>query len=68
MSKRRGDAGTRGLGDRELRKLIFEAIVPAHLRPETPAEIDAMLDSIGYTPMDEAKIARMVRKVRESTP
>jgi len=54
--------------DRELNELLFKAIVPRGLRPETPEEIDAMLDAIGGEALPEATIQRMLRKVRGEEP
>ena len=54
--------------DAELSELVFRAIVPKGLRPETPEEIDAMLDAIGSEVPSEESVQRMLRKVRGEEP
>jgi len=54
--------------DREVNELLFRAIVPRGLRPETPEEIDAMLDAIGGEALPEATVQRMLRKIRGEEP
>lgn len=54
--------------DAELNELVFKAIVPKGLRPETPEEIDAMLDAIGGEAPSEDTVQRMLRKVRGEEP
>ena len=50
--------------DAELNELVFKAIVPKGLRPETPEEINAMLDSLEAEPQPEETVQRMLRKIR----
>ena len=50
--------------DAELNKLVFKAIVPKGLRPETPEEIEAMLDTIGGESPSDDTVERMLRKIR----
>jgi len=54
--------------DAELNELLFKAIVPKGLRPETPEEIDAMLDAIGGETPSENAVQRMLRKIRGEEP
>ena len=51
--------------DTELNELLFKAIVPKGLRPESPEDIDAMLDAIGGETPSEDTVQRMLRKIRE---
>ena len=54
--------------DAELNDLVFKAIVPKGLRPETPEEIDAMLDVIGGEALSEDTVQRMLQKIRGEEP
>ena len=54
--------------DAELNELVFKAIVPKGLRPETSEEIDAMLDAIGGETPSEETVQRMLRKIRGEEP
>ncbi|KKK44673.1 hypothetical protein LCGC14_3166740 [marine sediment metagenome] len=57
------EAGDEPKRDR-LNELVFNAIVPEELRPETPEAIDAMLNAMEAEPFSEEKIQRMLRKIR----
>ena len=48
----------------KINDLVFRAIVPRRLRPETPKEIDAMLDSMNAGPLPEATVQRMLGKIK----
>lgn len=50
--------------DQDINKLVFKAIVPKGLRPDTPEEIDAMLDALGGDSLLEDDVQRMLRKIR----
>ena len=54
--------------DAELNEVVFKAIVPKGLRPETPEEMDAMLDAIGGEAPSEDTVQRMLRKIRGEEP
>ena len=54
--------------DRELNSLIFQAIVPEGLRPSSPSDIEAMLDTIGGEEQSDEKFNRMLRKIRGEEP
>ena len=54
--------------DRDLRSLIFKAIVPKGFRPTTSKDIEAMLDGMGGERMPEDRLQRMLRKVRGEKP
>ena len=53
--------------DQQLNDLVFKAIVPEHLRPETQEEIEEMLDQLGEyaTPLSESQIRRILKKVKD---
>jgi len=50
--------------DQDINELVFKAIVPKGLRPDTPEEIDAMLDALGEISLSEDEVQRMLRKIR----
>lgn len=54
--------------DETINDLVFKAIVPKGLRPETPEEIDAMLDALGGEMQSEDDVQRMLRKIRGEEP
>jgi hypothetical protein len=54
--------------DETINELVFKAIVPKGLRPETPEEIDAMLDALGGEMQSEDDVQRMLRKIRGEEP
>jgi hypothetical protein len=54
--------------DVDLNDLVFKAIVPKGLRPETPEETDALLDVVGGEKLPEDAIRRMLRKIRGEEP
>lgn len=54
--------------DKKLYSLIYKAIVPKGLRPESQEEIEAMLDTIGGEPLPEDKFMRMMRKIKGEEP
>lgn len=54
--------------DRRLDSLVFRASVPRGFRPETDAEIDAMLDALGGETLPKEKMGRMLRKIRGEEP
>ena len=54
--------------EEELNELVFKAIVPKGLRPETEEEINDMLDVMEDEPLPEDTIQRMLRKIRGEEP
>lgn len=50
--------------DRQLRRLLYQILIPRGYRPRSDQEIDAMLDTIGGEPLSEEKKARMLRKIQ----
>ena len=48
--------------------IIREALVAKGFRPETPKDIEAMLDAIGGDEFSPDKIQRMLRKIRGEEP
>jgi len=54
--------------DKKLYSLIYKAIVPKGLRPESQEEIEAMLDTIGGEPLSEDKFMRMMRRIKGEEP
>ena len=50
--------------DRRLRQLIYEAIVPRELRPESKEDIDAIFAVMDAPAVDELRAMRILRKVR----
>lgn len=53
---------------KKINKLIFNARVPKGLRPETPEEIDALLDVTDAQEYSEDKIQRMMKKIKGELP
>lgn len=54
--------------DRRLDSLVFRAFVSRGFRPETDAEIDAMLDALGGEALPKEKMERMLRKIGGEEP
>lgn len=51
--------------DRVFDGLIHRSIVPKGFRPETDAEIEAMLESLGSGEISDEKRRRMLAKIRD---
>lgn len=51
-----------------INRLVHKACVPKGLRPETNANIDAMLDAIGGDKYSDEKIHRMTQKIKGCMP
>jgi len=54
--------------EQKLNSLIFEAIIPKGLRPESQSDIEVMLDVTGGEKFTEDKLQRMLGKVRGEEP
>jgi len=54
--------------DRILDGLVRRTIVPKGFRPETDAEIEAMLDGLGQGEMPDDKLQRMLGKINGQIP
>lgn len=55
---------TENNSDKRLERLVRRAGVPRGFRPQSDAEIEKLLDTVGGEPYSKDKLARMLAKIR----
>ncbi len=54
--------------NQRLHQILNAALIPSGFRPQSDAEIEAMLETIGGEPLSSDKLARMLRKIDGKEP